>query len=355
MFEEVSNMSTLIDHQIRPTGAWFTVNRACNFRCLGCYAKGTGYSSSKDMSLELAEKLLTLLASLEIRNVIVIGGEPTLWKDLFRFNELCSRQKVKTTLVTNAMKFGVDAFWEQYQISPNTKVGISVKAFDEESLRQVAEVNSFETTKKGIERGVRLFKCGVSTFYNAVSSDKLIDIAQFAMDCGARSLSISPCSPAFCDGKSDSTYVLHPSVVVQNFLGMYPRLDEITKGKLRFSLKLALCIWPKNFIEMLVKKNQINTVCQMHKRIGLIFDVDGKLAICNSLFDYAIGKFGEDFSDKESLLNLLNSPQVIGLYNKLTSYPSTKCVGCEKYDVCAGGCPLFWSLYNPQELIPGWN
>ena len=340
--------------QAEPKGAWITVNRACNFRCQWCYAQGTNYDASQSMTFELAEHLLTLILSLGIRSVTIIGGEPTLWAPLLDFNKLCDSKKVRTTLVTNAMRFGDDAFWEKYRVAQNSKVGISVKAFDNESLRRVADVRSFEISKKGIERGVATFKCGVSTVYNTTCADSLIDIAKFAMDCGAQHLSISPCTPSFCGDKVDGTYVVHPRTVAQNVLEMYPKLNEVTNGQVLFSMKLPLCLWPKEFIENLAKKNQISTVCQLQHRTGLIFDVDGKLAICNSLFDYAIGKFGEEFIDKESLLSLMNKPATVGLYDKLTSYPSTKCISCEKYDLCAGGCPLFWSLYHPQEIIPGW-
>lgn len=340
--------------QIEPKGAWITVNRACNFRCQWCYAQGTDYDASKSMTFKLAEQLLELIISLGIRSVTIIGGEPTLWEPLLDFNKLCNSKKVRTTLVTNAMRFGNDVFWEKYQTAQNSKVGISIKAFDRESLKSVAGVSSFNLSKKGIKRGVATFKCGVSTVYNTTCTDSLTDIAKFAMDCGAKFLSVSPCTPSFCGENVDDTYVIHPRTVAQNVLEMYPRLDEVTNGQVLFSMKLPLCLWPKEFIENLAKKEQISTVCQLQHRAGLIFDVDGKLAICNSLFDYTIGKFGEEFIDKESILALMNKPTTVGLYDKLTSYPSTKCIGCEKYDLCAGGCPLFWSLYHPQELIPGW-
>lgn len=340
--------------QIEPKGAWITVNRACNFRCQWCYAQGTNYDASQSMPFELAESLLTLILSLGIRSVTIIGGEPTLWSPLLDFNKLCNLKKVRTTLVTNAMRFGDDAFWEKYQMAQNSKVGISVKAFDDESLKRVASVSSFGLSKRGLERGIATFKCGVSTVYNTTCADSLIDIAKFFMDCGAKFLSISPCTPSFCGDNVDDTYVIHPRTVAQKVLEMYPKLDEVTNRQVLFSMKLPLCLWPKEFIEELAKKGQISTVCQLQHRTGLIFDVDGKLAICNSLFDYTIGKFGEEFIDKETLLSLMNKPTTVGLYDKLTSYPSTKCIGCERYDLCAGGCPLFWSLYHPQEIIPGW-
>ena len=49
------------------------------------------------------------------------------------------------------------------------------------------------------------------------------------------------------------------------------------------------------------------------------------------------------------------SPLVTKLYDRITSYPSTKCVDCEKFDMCGGGCMMFWTSFKPQDCIPGWK
>ncbi len=339
---------------MQPGCAWITVNRACNFRCSWCYAQGTGYNPSQSMTLDLAKALVSLLESLGIRDVTVIGGEPTLWKHLIEFNAFCAGRGIKTGLVTNAMRFGVDSFWERYVKAPNNHAGVSVKAFDEKSLRVVAGVARFDLSRKGIERAVKFFNCGVSTVYNTVCADNLVEIARFAMECGAKSLRISPCTPALSGRKVDGSYVVEPHALVKNVVSIYPQLHEITHGQMSFSMKLPLCLWPREFIDTLIRRNQINTVCQLQHRSGLIFDTDGRLAICNSLFDYPIGRYGKDFSDTDSLLAVVNGPDAVALYDRLTSYPSKKCIECEKFNICAGGCPLFWTLYHPEELIPGW-
>ncbi len=81
----------------------------------------------------------------------------------------------------------------------------------------------------------------------------------------------------------------------------------------------------------------------------------GCIAVCNSLTDCPIGKYGVDFNDGNSLLSHLNSPLVTKLYDRITSYPSTKCVDCEKFDMCGGGCMMFWTSFKPQDCIPGWK
>lgn len=216
------------------------------------------------------------------------------------------------------MRFGSDDFWERYQMSPNTGLGISIKAYDESSLKRVARVDAFEKVELGVRRGLSLLHGGVSAVLGAnTDPSHMLHMAQFAMACGARSFSISPCTPFFEDGKPDGTAVMHPRDIVQYVVGAYPEIDRITQGKFVISLKLPLCLWPRDFLEMLIKKRQVSTVCQLHTHAGVIFDVDGSVLICNSLFEFPAGKLGVDFNDAESLIALLNSERTLSLYQPL--------------------------------------
>jgi len=120
-------------------------------------------------------------------------------------------------------------------------------------------------------------------------------------------------------------------------------------------MKMPLCLWPKDFLENLIQKGQMTATCQVQKRSGIIFDSDGKLLMCNGLFDYPIGTYKKDFSDSETLVTFLNSEKVFDYYDKINSYPSAKCIGCSMFKICSGGCPLRWAVYNPEETIKGWN
>ena len=338
---------------IIPNCAWITVNRACNLRCEGCYAKSTGYGLEQDMDFDLTKKIVQLVLSLNIKSITVIGGEPTVWSKLIDFNKFCKISGLKTTIVTNAMRFGNDNFWSKYLENPNTRAGISVKAFDKQSLKDVTGVSSFKLAEKGLKRGIEYFKCGVSAVYSKTSSKNVLDMAQFSMDCGAKNFSLSPCTPSFCDGVPDGNSMTEPHLMVNHILDIYQKLVEITKGKLSFSMKLPLCLWPKDFIDHLVKEGQITTVCQVQQKAGVIFDVNGQVALCNSLFDFPMGRYEYDFSDKNTLISLMNNQKTSEMYDKLTSYPSFKCVSCPMWSVCAGGCPLYWTYLDPEKIIPG--
>lgn len=344
-----------MEHRFKPSGAWLTVNRGCNFRCAGCYALGTGYKTIDDITLDFAVSILYLVQSLGIRQLFIIGGEPTLWKSLLDFNRVCASRGMKTTLVTNAMRFGADDFWAEYQTTPNTSLGISIKAYNESSLQEIAQVSAFEKIECGVRRGLALLHGGVSAVLGAnTKADHMIRMARFAIDCGARSFGLSPCTPSFHDGIVDDTAMMHPRDVVQYVVEAYPEIDQITQGRFMLSAKTPLCIWPRDFIETLIAKRQLKTVCQLHKHAGVVFATDGNALMCNSLFDYPVGKFGVDFMDAESLLALLNGDRTSELYRPLISYASEKCATCPKHSECAAGCPLFWTVYDPKDIIVGW-
>ena len=337
-----------------PRTVWITVNRACNFRCLWCYAKDTKYYGNSSATFDYVKRIINILRELGVKSVLFIGGEPTLWPHLLEANQYASDCKIKTIIVSNAARFGDDDFWEAYEEHPNDHGGISIKGFGPEDLLRVAEYKNFDRVKLGIERAVKFWHCGAGIVYNSMHANSVVELAKFIMDCGARSMNITSCTPSFSTTSVESKYVVDLKTTVANIVRDYPELDRITHGRISFFMKLPLCLWPKDFLNTLITKKQISSVCQLQERGGLIFDIDGKVMMCNGLFHEPIGQLDQDFTDATTLTAFLNQPRINGYYDAINSYPSTKCIDCPMYTKCGGGCPLFWSIYKPEEVIPGW-
>jgi len=337
--------------QVRPGAAWLTVNRKCNFRCKWCYAKGSGYSAKREMSLDLAEDLANISQQIGVHNLLLIGGEPTLWKPLIEFNEFCMQKKILTILITNGMRFGVDKFWQKYVQYPNNRIALSLKASTPQQFYQVAGVGGFEIVKKGLTRAIQELDAQISITYNTFYVDTLKDMVQFAMDCGAKSIKIDFCSTTFVNGEPNATYMVKPQEVAQNIMRDYPELERITKGRIVFEMMVPFCLWPLEFINQLKQKGQLMSVCHLLKRKGIIFDEFGNIIMCNALFDYPLGRYGKEFYDGESLLAWLDTDQIISYYNRIGCYPSEACKTCSLYSECGGGCPLRWALYKPDEFV----
>lgn len=339
---------------VKPRIAWITTNRSCNFRCLWCYGRWENFDAGQTMSPDLALRLLPIIEQLGIKSIIVIGGEPTIWKHLLEFNRQCRQAGIQTTLVTNAYRFSNDEFWAEYMENPNDKVSPSIKAFDEESAKRLAQIPDLEIARKGLGRVLQKFDCGVSFVLNSFVKDDLVRLAQFARLCGAPRISISPCTPSFSCDEIDTTGMLTLQEIVEAITSQYQRLHELMEGKLALSIKTPLCLWPKDFIEMIKARKQLHSGCQFQGRSGVVFGPQGELLACNSMAKFPIGELDKDYTDAESLLSLLNSDQVTQSYDHINSYPSEKCIGCPQINSCGGGCPLIWTVYDAKTSIPGW-
>jgi MoaA/NifB/PqqE/SkfB family radical SAM enzyme len=232
-----------------PKIIWLTVNRACNLRCCWCYAKGAEYSSADNATPEYARSVLGLAKSLSVKSVTIIGGEPTLWPHLLDTNQFCLEQDIRSTIVTNAIRFSDDSFWDRYIQSPNSSAGVSIKAHSANQLRLIAGSKQFESSIKGLKRAISHFRCGVDIVYNSFYSQNLVDIVKFAVDCGARSVSIGPCTPTFDGTWVDSRFMIEPTIMVKSITRDYEQLCSITNGHLSLFMKMPLCIWPRDFIE----------------------------------------------------------------------------------------------------------
>jgi len=334
---------------------WLTLNRGCNFRCEWCYATGSEYSSEDEMSLEFAMNFLEIAEGLGIKKLFLIGGEPTLWTDLLDFNDAMSSMKIGSTIVTNAYRFSDDRFWAEYLEHPNTHIGASFKAFDQKSLSRNTKVNKFSEVTKGLKRVFEHQDHSIVSFvYSKHCESNFLNMVKYAVDCGAFGVSVNFCSPMIYGGQADGRFMVDADILTKEILSTYEEAHALTNGRLIFVMKHPLCIWPWEFIQTLKARGQISTTCHLQHQSGGIVDTDGSLLICNSLFDYPVGKYGQDFDSAESLATFFGSEQVRKHFSQIRAYPSEKCTNCDLFADCSGGCPLLWTVYSPDSMITGW-
>jgi len=300
--------------------------------------------------------MLEIAEQLGINRVFLIGGEPTLWSHLLNFNRAIGYTKIKSTLVTNAYRFASDRFWEEYVVNPNTHIGVSFKAFDAESLTENAKVTSFAVVTKGLQRVFQYQPNSIASFvYSRPYISHFLDMVKYAVDCGAFGVSVNFCSPAIYKDHIDDRFLIDTNVLIKEILATYDKAHAITSGHLVFVMKYPLCIWPREFIETLKSRGQISTTCHLQHHSGGILDTDGSLLICNSMFDFPVGKYGKDFRTAESLATFFRSEQMRRYFAQIRAYPSEKCINCEVFENCSGGCPLLWTVYSPDNIITGWS
>jgi len=335
---------------------WLTVNRGCNFRCGWCYAAESGYCVEDEMPLPFALDFLEIAKQLKIGRLFLIGGEPTLWSHLFSFNDVIKSSGIRSTLVTNTYRFSDNRFWGEYLEHPNTHIGASFKAFSPESLLENTKVSAFNNVTKGLKRVFEYQPNSIASFvYSRPYVTHFLDMVRYAVDCGAFGVSVNFCSPAIHKDRVDKRFLVDIEMLVKEIMSVYEEAHTITSGHLVFVMKHPLCIWPKDFIQTLKNRGQISTTCHLQHQSGGIIDTDGSLLICNSMFGFPVGRYGQDFKSAESLATFFRSEQMKNYFAKVRTYPSKKCIDCEVFEDCSGGCPLLWTAYSPDSVITGWS
>ncbi len=338
---------------LRLSGAWLTVNRACNFRCKWCYALGTEYQQSDDMTQATAEELLRLAAGLGITHILFIGGEPTLWPHLCKTIRSATELGLRTVLITNGFRLADKRFVEELQFAGLNGVNLSMKAGDhllhEELTR--TKFSTFDTVLNGIRNlADSIIQFEVTTIASTCVLHQMDKICQIAVDNGAKKFSIDFCSVTFEEGKPSSAYMPDPDKVVNAIISQYPAMDKATGGGFHLAQSLPTCLWPAEFLAQLEAKNQIGYGCHVMTREGLVFDRTGQLLICNHLHDFPLGQIGVDFTDPASFAQFWKSSGISGHYNQINTYPAQRCINCQTYEKCGGGCPLLWFVYNPENV-----
>lgn len=258
---------------------------------------------------------------------------------------------METVLITNGLIFSEDKFYEEYQKHPNTNIGISLKAANPKQFFEATSSNLFNQVQIGISRAIGLNGM-VSLTYNTFYEKNLLELVDFATKCGSQTVKIDFCSVTFENDKPSAKYMVPPKRLVANIVRDYPRLCDSARNII-FEFQLPLCLFPDEFINTIISKKQIINVCHVHQRLGVIFDSKGGLLMCNSLFDYPMGYFMRDFETSDQLLNFMNSSSILDCQQQISRYPHDKCRNCDKYDICAGGCPLKWAIYKPESLLEG--
>lgn len=330
---------------------WITVNRACNFRCKWCYAECSEYKAEDDMSLELAKKILDISIEAGAKHVILIGGEPTIWKHVFEFSDYCRDKSISLGMVTNACLFGDDSYWDKFLVSPFTSVGISVKGITEYQFEDVVGSKAlYKKTIVGLRRLLNYYpNSSVSVVYsNIFNYDDILEIAKVTRDMGAKMFQLGGCSATINGECVSDEFMVNIEEFVNVIMKLFPVLNELYDGNVTLEPRLPLCVFPKNFLEKVIVRKQLQNMCHVQNRSGLVFDNDGFILPCNSMIDVKIGKVGKDFSNGKEMLELLNCKEIREGYKEMLRYPSAECDCCDYNDFCRGGCIVNWTVLDPE-------
>lgn len=336
-------------------GMWLTLNRFCNFRCPWCYAESTNYNKNNDMPLQLAKDIIKLGANLGIKEVMLIGGEPTYYPNLFEVLDCISEHGMMSTLVTNGYRFSEPHFLKKIEESKLDSIGFSLKGGTAEQYAESTKVkDSYGKTKRAIKNLSTLEKIrvGYSVVLSTENLENLEEIAGLVASDPTNWLLLSFCCPTISNEAEVITEHMPTQLeVIQTIVDKLPALKRILNDQFIIEQAFPSCLWPKDILDDLIQSNKIRFGCHVQGRSGLIFDEKGKLIVCNSLPNFKIGQFGKDFTTVDEFNRLWDSEDINNLYKKFREYPVKKCVDCADNKNCSGGCPLHWLTYDAKKVL----
>jgi len=331
--------------------AWLTVNRACNLRCGWCYARITNFSRKTSMSLDTVRKAIHLFEGLPLKNVILIGGEPTIHPNFLEIVKMIKKAGLRSLLITNGLRLADIEFLDKSLAAGINAITISVKGANDDEYQRFTGVRAFDKVMRAVTNvSIRKIPHKISI---TICKDLFFNFGEFidvVSKSRADSFSLDMGRPMIANDRIIPDGIATPREMADFIIRIYPKL--VACGK-RFTIKFSipLCLFPEDFIKIVVKNNQAISGCQIFNGKGIIIDPEGRLLPCNHFCNNPLGILGVDFSDAKGYYQFRNRPDVIKFYETVSSCPSERCVDCTYWQYCGAGCRVHWLFRESRELI----
>lgn len=156
----------------KPVVVWNTT-RACNLRCVHCYASAVGRSHEKELTTEQGYTLIEDMAAYGVPVILFSGGEPLLRADLMELARFASDRDIRAVLSTNGTLIDEQTAI-QLRDSGIAYAGISLDGLEKVNDRFRGVKGSFEAALNGIENcKMAGLKVGLRFTMNKVNADQV--------------------------------------------------------------------------------------------------------------------------------------------------------------------------------------
>ncbi|MGO0121669.1 radical SAM protein [Desulfothermobacter acidiphilus] len=136
------------DGSVRPVVVWNST-RACNLRCLHCYASATPGPAAHEMSTEEARRFIEDLATYRVPVLLFSGGEPLLRPDFFTLVHYARSLGLRPVVSTNGTLIDREVARRFKELGVGY-VGISLDGMEEFNDRMRGVPGAFAAALEGI-------------------------------------------------------------------------------------------------------------------------------------------------------------------------------------------------------------
>ena len=226
---------------------WLNLNYQCNLRCEWCYASGTQFAATDDMSFDDAAKAIELTAKLGIKNVTLIGGEPTCYEQLPQIIGLCKKNGLNVTMATNGIKLSDSSYLNELKLAGLDSIGLSLKSTNKEGYIKSTKADAFDKVLDAIRNLVSLdMNFSVQMVLTADNINSFIDGVTAAKNAGAKNFSFSFCYDfsQMTTSAQSTPYDFKKNMfdIIDSFVSQYDKLCKVTEDKFTLAQTFPLCV-----------------------------------------------------------------------------------------------------------------
>lgn len=131
-----------------PVVVW-NMTKACNLKCVHCYAKAEGGPAPGELSTEEAMTMIDDLAAFKVPVLLLSGGEPFMRKDLFTLAAYAIEKGIRVTISTNGTLITPEVAKKVKDLGISY-VGISLDGLEDTNNRFRGSSRAFQMALEGI-------------------------------------------------------------------------------------------------------------------------------------------------------------------------------------------------------------
>lgn len=337
---------------------WFPLLYECNNKCSWCYAPSEITSSKeKRFNSEKEDEFIELVEGLNVKKIILIGGEPSIYTNLERIIGKISRKGIRVSMVTNGRKLSDYNFVQKIGEAGLTSLTVSVEGSSSEIHDSITKINgSFYQTLKGIDNSLRYgFPTCTETTICKENKKDLEGIVNLLEEKDLSHRLFNICGPCVSN-LEDSSHIIPLSEGAK----LFERVYESAKMKnVRLVTPVPVCNFDNLLYKEMKENKAISHGCHILFGTNLVLDANGDVLPCVHFSNYPIFNVYEKGKviSPERFRELWEDPKETNQKFRqiLRRYPSKKCSEGGCWNPCTGGCSVFWLKYNPEKEIRGLN
>ncbi|MDY6972683.1 MAG: radical SAM protein, partial [Thermodesulfobacteriota bacterium] len=132
----------------KPVVVW-NVTRACNLKCIHCYARAVDYRHGRELTYEQGITLIDDLAAFGVPVILFSGGEPLVRPDLVRLASYAVRKGLRAVISTNGTLITRERARELMKVGLSY-VGVSLDGLEAVNDRFRGKKGAFQDAIRGI-------------------------------------------------------------------------------------------------------------------------------------------------------------------------------------------------------------